>query len=84
MEDICTLLKCIIHSPKLPDDITLKNVMILTTCVIKDDGKFYPQLFLEEALFFFNFDNMYLTVESLIDINSIITGSNNIALKKSG
>ena len=32
---------------KLPD--TLKNVVILMTCVIKD-GKFYPQLFLEEAL----------------------------------
>ena len=27
-----------------------KNVMILMTCVIKDDGKFYPQIILEEAL----------------------------------
>ena len=35
---------------KLPDDITLKNAVILMTCVIKDDGKFYPQIFLEEAL----------------------------------
>ena len=26
---------------KLPDDITLKNVAILITCVIKGDGKFY-------------------------------------------
>ena len=34
---------------KLPDDITLKNVVILMTCVIKDDGKFYLQLFLNEA-----------------------------------
>ena len=34
---------------KLPHDITLKNV-ILMTCVIKDDSKFYPQIFLEEAL----------------------------------
>ena len=27
---------------KLPDDINLKNVVILMTCVIKYDGKFYP------------------------------------------
>ena len=36
---------------KLPDDITLKIVAILMTCVIKDDGKYYQQIFLEEALF---------------------------------
>ena len=36
---------------KLPDDITLKNVVILITCVIKDNGKFYLQIFLEKALF---------------------------------
>ena len=30
---------------KLPDDITIKNVVLLVTCVIKDDGKFYPQIF---------------------------------------
>ena len=35
---------------KLPDDITLKNNLILIKCFIKDDGKFYPQMFLEEAL----------------------------------
>ena len=35
---------------KLPDDFTLNNVVILIKCVIKDDGKFYPQTFLEEAL----------------------------------
>ena len=35
---------------KLPDYITLKNVVILITYIIKDDGKFYPQIFLEEAL----------------------------------
>ena len=35
---------------KLPDDITLKNAVTLMTCVKKDDGKFFPQLFLEEAL----------------------------------
>ena len=36
---------------KFPNDITLKNAVILMTCVIKDDHKFYPQLFLEEALY---------------------------------
>ena len=36
---------------KLPHYITLKNVVILITCVIKDDGKFYPRIFLEEALY---------------------------------
>ena len=35
---------------KLPDYITLKNVLILT-CVIKNNAKFYPQIFLEEALY---------------------------------
>ena len=35
---------------KLPDDIALKNGVILIKCVIKDDDKFHPQLFLEEAL----------------------------------
>ena len=36
---------------KLRNDITFKNIMILMTYVIKDHGKFHPQLFLEEALF---------------------------------
>ena len=31
---------------KLIDNITSKNVVILMTCAIKDDYKFYPQLFL--------------------------------------
>ena len=35
---------------KLPDDITFKNVVMSIICVIKDDGKFYPQIFLREAL----------------------------------
>ena len=35
---------------QLLDDITFKNVVILMTCVIKDDGKFYPQLFLERNI----------------------------------
>ena len=30
---------------KLQDAITLKNPMILMTSVIKEDGKFYPQIF---------------------------------------
>ena len=29
---------------KWPDYITLKNVMMLITYTIKDDGKFYPQI----------------------------------------
>ena len=36
---------------KLPGDITLKNVAILVTSVIKDDDKFYPQILLEGALY---------------------------------
>ena len=36
---------------KLPVDITLKNIMILMTSVIKNGSKFYPQLFSEETLF---------------------------------
>ena len=35
---------------KLADKITLKNIVILISCVIKDDDNFYPKLFLEEAL----------------------------------
>ena len=35
----------------LPGDITLKNAVALMTSVIKDHGKFCPQLFLEEALY---------------------------------
>ena len=30
---------------KLPDYITLKNVLILMACVIQDDANFYPQIF---------------------------------------
>ena len=33
---------------KLPDDTALKDIVILITCFIKNDGKFYPQIFLEE------------------------------------
>ena len=31
-------------------DITSKNAVILITCIIKNDSRFYPQIFLEEAL----------------------------------
>ena len=36
---------------KLSNDIIFKNIVILITCVITDDNKFYLQLLLEEALF---------------------------------
>ena len=36
---------------KLPNYVTLKNIAIVITCVIKDDNKFYPQLLLEKELF---------------------------------
>ena len=36
---------------KLPNDTTLKNVVILIACVIKDSDKFYPQIFLEEVFY---------------------------------
>ena len=35
---------------KLPCDITLEIVVLLKTCVIKDDDKFYLGKYLEEAL----------------------------------
>ena len=35
---------------KFPDDITLKYAMILTKCDIKNGNKFYPKIFLKEAL----------------------------------
>ena len=38
---------------RLKDDINFKNVLILMTCVDNDNcdnDKYYPQLFLEEAL----------------------------------
>ena len=36
---------------KLPDDVTKNMLKYLMTFIITDDGKFYPQLFLEESLF---------------------------------
>ena len=36
---------------KLADYVILKNIVILIICVIKDDAKFYPQIFLEETLY---------------------------------
>ena len=35
----------------LRDFNTLKNVVMTTTCVIKDDAKLYPNMFLEETLY---------------------------------
>ena len=35
---------------KFTDEITMKNVVILIACVIKDDDKCYPQLFSKEEL----------------------------------
>ena len=32
-------------------DTTLKKVVLLMTCIIKDGNKFYPQLFLKYALY---------------------------------
>ena len=34
----------------LPNNVDLKNVVMLMTCIIKDDGKFYWWLFLQEVL----------------------------------
>ena len=36
---------------KLSDDITLKRVVMLITCVIKDGNKLYLQLFIDHALY---------------------------------
>ena len=35
---------------KLPEDATLKNIVILLIGVIKDDNKFYRKIFLEQTL----------------------------------
>ena len=36
---------------KLSNNISLKNVVTLITCIIKNDGKFYPQICSEKSLF---------------------------------
>ena len=36
---------------RLPEYITLKHVVVLITCHVKDDDKFYPEVILEEALY---------------------------------
>ena len=36
----------------LPDVITLKSAVVLLTSDIQDGNKFYPQLLLEEALYY--------------------------------
>ena len=35
----------VVADDKFPDNSTLKNVVILIICVIKDGNKFYPQIF---------------------------------------
>ena len=35
---------------KLSDNVIIKYVVILITCVFKNDDKCYPQIFLKEAL----------------------------------
>ena len=43
--------KILIDTEKsLAYEVTLKNVMISISCVVKADDKFYPQIFLEQAL----------------------------------
>ena len=42
-------IKEILGIDKLPDDTTLKDVVISFTCIIKNDDKFNPQIFLEET-----------------------------------
>ena len=57
---------------KLSEDTTLKNVVILMTCAIKDNGKIYSQLFLGEALFF-NKTRDKKEVESVLIMKSSIS-----------
>ena len=33
------------------DYITLKHLVLIMTSAVKDDGKFYPQLFQDKALY---------------------------------
>ena len=42
--------KKLIDTDKLADEVTLKNTLMLITCIVKDDGKFYLHLFLKETL----------------------------------
>ena len=35
---------------KLADEVNLRNVAVLISCIMKNDDKFQPQLILEEAL----------------------------------
>lgn len=39
-----------INKPRIHIDVTLKEILRLITCAIKYDYKYYPQIFLEEAL----------------------------------
>ena len=51
-------------------NIDLKDAVILTTCVVKDNDKFYPQLFLEEALILQSwFELVKVKLEKLVEGN---------------
>ena len=44
--------KILFHTyDKLPNDFTLKDAVILITCVTNDDGKSYSQIFLGEEIY---------------------------------
>lgn len=43
--------KIMVHiNSKLADEIIFKNVMLLVSCVQKNNGKYYPEIFLEKSL----------------------------------
>ena len=50
IETLCNTEILIDPVDKLPDDITLNNNLISIKWFIKDVGKFYPQIILEETL----------------------------------
>ena len=50
---------------KMPDDTTLRNTVILITCVIRDDGKFHPLIFLEEAVLVAYKISGYITIVNM-------------------
>ena len=50
LDKIFEKIKEIIDIKKFNDDDLMMKILILRACVIKDD-KFYPKIFVEEALF---------------------------------
>ena len=53
---------------KLPGNITFKNVVILIACVMKDDNKFYLQIFLEQPSVSQNWCEVVKVVKKLAKI----------------